>query len=162
MRIVTDEEFYFIDANIPLYAVGAESRFKQPCIQILSDIAQYNLPVWSNVEVLQEVLHIYNGRKRRADGIKIVNDFTTVVDNIMSVHQKDLDRAMLLMEQMPSAAVRDTIHVATMLHCGITNIVSADKHFANVPSIRRIDPLDWRAHLVKTGVVDNTTTDSEK
>lgn len=153
MRIVTDQEFYFIDANIPIYAVGTESKFKQPCSQILRDISQYNLPVWSNVEVLQEMLHIYNSRKRRADGIQIVNTFTQIVENIMSVHQKDLDRAMLLMAQMPNAAVRDTIHVATMLHGGITNIVSADKHFANVPSIRRIDPLNWRAHLVQTGVV---------
>jgi len=152
MRIVPEQDFYFIDTNILMYAAGAEHHLKEPCVRILQDIAHYNIPAYSNVEMLQEILHIYKSRKRAADGIKIVNDFTTIVDNIMSVHQKDIDRAMLLMEQLTNAAVRDTVHIATMLHCGITNIVSADKHFADVPSIRRIDPLDWSEHLVKSDV----------
>jgi hypothetical protein len=51
---------YFIDANIPMYAAGAEHPLKRPCIAILEAIAHDELAAVTNVEVVQEILYRYS------------------------------------------------------------------------------------------------------
>lgn len=48
-----------IDANIPMYAAGKSSPYKEPCKEILAQIALGMLDGVTDVEVFQEILYRY-------------------------------------------------------------------------------------------------------
>lgn len=59
----------FLDANISMYATGAESEFKTPCAQILELCQRSPGKLITSVDVLQEVFHalLRRGLRERAE-----------------------------------------------------------------------------------------------
>ena len=43
----------------------------------------------------------------------------------------------------PQMAPRDWLHLAVMLNNGITDIISADRHFDDIEGITRLDPREF-------------------
>lgn len=129
----------FVDANIVVYASGAEHPLKASCAAILRWIAR---GVWEGVtsaEVLQELLHLMERRKQRDTGIFIARRVLTIMP-VLPVTGTDVSRATTIMESIPALMPYDALHVAVMEAAGITEIISADKHFDAVPGIGRVDP----------------------
>lgn len=52
-----------------------------------------------------------------------------------------------LAERYPALSARDLVHVATCIHEGIVEIVSADTGFDAVHELRRLDPVSLAAAL---------------
>jgi len=50
---------FFIDANVIMYTVGKEHKYKRPCSLLVERIAKENITVASDTEVLQEILYRY-------------------------------------------------------------------------------------------------------
>lgn len=140
--MVTDDEQYFLDANILMYAIGKAHPYKEPCIQILRLIETEALSVVSNVEVLQEILHRYRSLGKDALSRQAYGHFKTLCDAMLPVLESDLDLALGILEQAPGVQVRDAIHAATMLNHSLEKVVSTDRHFDRIDGIRRIDPVD--------------------
>jgi predicted nucleic acid-binding protein len=136
---------YFIDANILVYSVGKPHILKSPCLAIIEDMARRTVTSATNVEVLQEILHIYSRRGERSFGIEMAHNLSTLVTTIYSVTPEDFARALTFQRQYPQLTARDSLHLASLYNNGITHIVSADHHFNNLPGIIRIDPLDWES-----------------
>ncbi|HEY3080095.1 MAG TPA: hypothetical protein VGM69_09330 [Chloroflexota bacterium] len=44
------DERYFIDANVPMYAVGADHPLKRPCLAVLRAVARGDLLAVSDAE----------------------------------------------------------------------------------------------------------------
>ncbi|MGH2583550.1 MAG: type II toxin-antitoxin system VapC family toxin [Dehalococcoidia bacterium] len=136
---------HFIDANVPMYAVGAEHPLKRPCVAILDAIADGSLVATTSVEVLQEILHRYTALGQRERAVEIVRLFLEVIPAPLPVTLPDLLLAMDLHLRHPTLQARDVIHLAVMDTHGITRIITADQHFDHVPGITRVDPVDWAA-----------------
>lgn len=129
----------FVDANIPMYAVGAGHPLKAPCLRVMSLLAEGMLPAITNAEVLQEILHRYLALGRRDFGTELVRRFGSMLP-IIPVTGDDVVLAAELAPQHPGLAARDLVHVAVMLHNHLDTIVSADAHFDGIPGIRRLAP----------------------
>jgi len=69
------DEPYFIDANVPMYAVGAEHPLKAPCLRVLESIARGELRAVTDAEVLQELLHRYTALGRRREAVEVCRLF---------------------------------------------------------------------------------------
>lgn len=54
---------YFIDANVPMYAVGSSHLLKEPCVAVLESIAQGEVSAVTDVEVFQEIAHRQSERR---------------------------------------------------------------------------------------------------
>ena len=135
----------FIDANIVVYAVGVPHPLKDPCAEILRAIAQHTVHSVTSVEVLQEILHLYTRRGRRRDEVDLCREFSRMVDEVLPVTPVDFDLALVLHASSDRMAARDSLHAATMLNSGITQILSVDPHFDDVEGIKRIAPVEWVA-----------------
>jgi predicted nucleic acid-binding protein len=133
----------FVDANIPMYAAGAEHPLKGACLTILEWAAKHPLDVVTDAEVLQEILHRYLaiGQHDRATEVAIL--FSRTVPEALPVTKQVVLRAIRLSQDHPSLQARDAIHAAVMELHRIPRIVSADRHFDGLPGIIRIDPLAW-------------------
>jgi len=134
---------YFIDANIVVYSVGKPHFMKAPCLAILEDMARRSVTSATNVEVLQEILHIYTRRGEHTFGIEMARNLSVLVTTIYSVTPEDFARALTLHSQYSRLTARDSLHLASLYNNRITHIVSADHHFDGLPGIVRIDPLGW-------------------
>ena len=50
---------FFVDANVIMYAVGAEHPYRRPCLDALERIVREGLPAVVSSEVHQEIMHRY-------------------------------------------------------------------------------------------------------
>jgi uncharacterized protein len=133
----------FLDTNIFIYAAGRESHLKEPCKRILLDAAVGTLPATTSVEVLQELLHVFQRRAGAEFAVTAVRSVLEIVGEALPVTEQTLSAALDLLDQHDALPVRDVIHLATMLEHGITQIISADTHFNSIEGIVRIDPADY-------------------
>jgi uncharacterized protein len=137
------DERYFIDANVPMYAVGADHPLKRPCLAVLRAVARGDLLAVSDAEVHQEILHRYTvlGDRRRA--VEVSGLFLQAVPDVLSVTRADVEQAARLLDAHANLPVRDAVHAAVMARHGVRLIVTADRHFEGVPGVVRVDPGGW-------------------
>ena len=129
----------FIDANIPMYAVGRDHPLREPCRLVLQRIADGDLTACTDSEVHQEILYRYWSLGQSARGIALSSDFHGVVNIVLPVTSTDVTTARELGNKYPHMGPRDWLHLAVMLNNGITEIISADRHFDDTQGVIRLD-----------------------
>lgn len=128
----------FIDSNIPMYLVGAAHPHKLQARRRLEDAIAAGEPLVTSAEVLQELLHRYVAIDRRAAIQPAFETLLGVVDEVLAIGQKDVERARDLVLAMRGLSARDALHCAVMERERITRIMSFDTGFDDVPGIRRL------------------------
>ena len=141
-------ESIFIDVNVFMYAAGKPHQYKDPCIQILSDIESGILSASVNTEIFQELLYRYYHIRLAEKGIELCRNIFQLPIKILPITEKDIRLAIDLFKSHKNKGLkpRDAIHAATMKSNGIKKIISADKDFDSIDFIQRIDPLNYK-HL---------------
>lgn len=135
----------FIDTNIFLYAMGADSEHREPSAEILRWIAEGSLRANTNAEVVQEVMHVLARRGAPESAARAANGIAQLFPSMLPVTRVEVVRAAELLGRFPGLPPRDLIHVATMLQGGLRYILSADKDFDAIADVERISPLDASA-----------------
>jgi predicted nucleic acid-binding protein len=133
----------FIDANVPMYAVGAAHPFKQPCVEFLEAVARGEVTALTDAEVLQEILHRYSALNKRERAIEVVRLFVGVVPTVLPVTLADIEGALDVHQRYRGLQARDSLHVAVMINNRVRRILSADQHFDAVSEVQRFDPACW-------------------
>lgn len=132
----------FLDANIPMYAVGSAHPYKSACAAIIIAVAGGRLDAVSSSEVVQEILHRFSATGQRTQGLAVAQDFLDLLPlGILPVGRIEITGSLAVARAHPLLSARDCVHVATMVAHGLTDIISADKDFDGVPGIVRHDPL---------------------
>jgi uncharacterized protein len=131
---------YFIDTNIFIYAKGKDHPLKSTCISWIKQIGENNITAVINTEIIQEILYRFQSIKRMPEGILLSKEAIEICRLILPVTERDLQKAIEIIELHSNVQTRDAFHAATMLNNGIKEILSADPHFDLIPGIRRIDP----------------------
>ena len=138
-----NERPHFVDANVPMYAVGAEHPLKQPCLAVLRAVARGELAAVTDAEVHQEILHRYSALGDRRRAVEVSRLFLRAVPEVLAVTRADAERAAALIEAHADLPVRDAVHAAVMARHGVERIVTADQHFDALPGVMRVDPAAW-------------------
>lgn len=137
-----------LDANIPVYAAGRDHPKKDPSAQVLAMARDHPTAFWTNVEVLQEIMHLYRRTRRWELGQSVLRGFTDLMaGRIEPVFVRDIEVAATLADRHEGLSARDLVHAAVMQRLGIERIVSADAGFDRLPDVIRLDPADvgaWR------------------
>ncbi|HET9344184.1 MAG TPA: type II toxin-antitoxin system VapC family toxin [Candidatus Limnocylindrales bacterium] len=128
----------FVDSNIPMYLVGGDYPNKVAARRRLEQAIVDNVPLASDAEVLQELLHRYVAIGRR-DAIGPACDaLLGVVDVVHPIELEDVTRARRLAETAPGLSARDAVHLAVMQRHGITRILTFDTGFDGIVGVERI------------------------
>jgi predicted nucleic acid-binding protein len=132
-----------LDTNVPMYAAGAPHPYRDACQWIMSEALNGRLLVAIDVEIIQEVLYRYGSLGRYADAITMATDLLTLVPDVYPVTSNEIQAGLTLYRQYASQGVRsrDVIHAAVMMSNGLTEIISADRHFDLIAGIQRLDPV---------------------
>lgn len=137
-------ELTFIDVNVFMYAAGRPHPYKDPCLQILSDLESGILSGLVNTEIFQELLYRYFHIQLAEKGAELCRNIFQLPIKILPVTEQDIRLAIDLFElhQNKGLKPRDAMHAATMKNNGVSKIISADRDFDAIDSIKRIDPLN--------------------
>lgn len=135
----------FIDTSVLMYAAGAEHPLRAPCRVVMQRIGAGSLDATTSVEVVQEILHRFLGLRQPDLGRELAEATLDTFAPVLPVTHAVMRRVPALSQRYPELQARDLLHVATCIHEGITEIVSADQGFDRVAEIRRIDPLAFGA-----------------
>ena len=127
----------FVDANVPMYLVGAEHPNKARSRALLETTIAAGEPLVTDVEVLQEILHRYVAIERRDAIEPCIAALLGVVDEVFPVELEDVRRTSSIVRSSRLTA-RDALHVAVMQRRGVDRILSFDQGFDIVPGITRI------------------------
>jgi predicted nucleic acid-binding protein len=128
-----------IDANIPMYLIGADHPNKAAAQRLLERAATNRERLVTDAEVFQEILHRYVAINRR-DAIQPAFDVLNgVVDEIFTIEAATVERAKDLVLGYVGLSARDAIHVATMQAHEVTRIMSFDAGFDVIPGLSRLN-----------------------
>ena len=128
----------FVDANIPMYLVGADHPNKAAARRLREQAIVDNEPLATDVEVFQELLHRYAAIDRRDAIGPAWEALLGVVDVVHPIEIEDVARARALVERSVGRSARDAIHVAVMERRDIQRIMTFDRAFDRIPGIERI------------------------
>jgi predicted nucleic acid-binding protein len=130
----------FVDANIFLYALGADSSYRTPCRDVLQAIGQGKLDGVISSEILQEILHVRSRRVSVADAASAVRAAAELVAEVLPVTSHDVLEACSLLEAHAGLGARDALHAAVMRNSQVHLVISVDRDFDAIPDLKRIEP----------------------
>lgn len=129
-----------IDANILMYAAGAEHPSKAPSLRLLEAIAEGRVEGVLDAEVLQEVLHRYRAIGRWHDGRLVFDSARRIFSVVLPIEAEVVDRARRLLDRHGGISARDALHAAVVESFGLEAICSYDRGFDQLPGLKRIEP----------------------
>jgi hypothetical protein len=128
----------FVDSNVPMYLVGAAHPNKVGAQRLLERCIGERIPLVTDAEVLQEILHRYTAIRRR-DAIQPAFDVLLgVVDEVWGVDRRAVERAKAIVLEREALSARDALHVALMEQHGVTRVASFDGGFDAIPGLERV------------------------
>ncbi len=128
----------FVDANVPMYIVGADDRLRIDAQRIVERLTAERQRLVTSSEVFQEILHRYVSIDRRDAIEPAFEALRGVIDEVLSVEEQDVFLARDLVHAHASLSARDALHAAVMRRRQIAEIVSFDRGFDELSGIRRL------------------------
>jgi predicted nucleic acid-binding protein len=128
----------FVDSNIPMYLIGAAHPHKLDAQRLLTTALANGERLVTSVEVLQEILHRYVAIARREAIQPAFDALLDVVDEVLPIGIRDLERAKAIVLGKPRISARDALHAAVMEREGISRIMSFDGGFDELPGLTRL------------------------
>jgi len=136
---------FLVDANVFLYAVGAEHPYREPCREAVDRMRRRLLAPDASVEMVQEFAHVRMRRTRRRGAALREARAVAALCRLHDFRGRDLDLALRLAGRHEAIDLRDAVYAGTALANGIDAILSADRDFDPVEGLDRIDPADEAA-----------------
>ena len=127
-----------VDANVPMYLVGADHPNKTATRRMLERAATDRERLVTDAEVFQEILHRYVAIGRREAIQPAFDALNAVVDEVFAVDVHVVERAKDLVLGYARLSARDALHVATMQANGVSRIMSFDSAFDVIPGLTRL------------------------
>ena len=127
-----------VDSNIPMYLIGSPHPHKTDAQRLLEKLIADRERLVTDAEVLQEILHRYVAIDRR-DAIQPAFDaLLGVVDEVLSVDRRTVERAKQIVLGYRQLSARDAVHLSVMEENAIHQILSFDSGLDAFPDITRL------------------------
>ncbi len=135
----------FLDANVFIYAMGADETRRAACANLLLKVARAEIAATTSAEVIQEVLHVVGRRRGGAAAASAAESALGICEEVLPVTADNMRRAAKLLRLHGGLSVRDAVQAAVMRGAGLHRIVSADRGFDDIAGLVRVDPFDSTA-----------------
>ncbi len=129
-----------IDANLFMYAAGAEHPHKAPSVALLRRVARGEIEAAVDAEVLQEILHRYRAIRRWQKGREVYALARRIVPLVVAITDQVVDRARDLLDGDQRLGARDALHAAVVFDRGLEGICSYHRDLDRIAGLRRLEP----------------------
>lgn len=128
----------FLDSNVLMYLMGKDHPHKVDAQRLIERLTSERRRLVTSSEVFQEVLHRYIAIDRRDEIELAFHTLQSIVDNVFSVREEDVFAAKDLTHAHPRLSSRDAMHAAVMRRNRVSQVLSFDRGFDLLPSLKRI------------------------
>lgn len=129
-----------LDANVLMYAAGADHPNKEPSVRFLERVARGEVEAVLDAESLQEIVHRYRALGRWAEGRRVYDLARQLFPQILPVTAQIMDQARGLMDRHESLCARDAVHASVVFAHRLQAICSFDRDFDAIAGLRRVEP----------------------
>jgi predicted nucleic acid-binding protein len=129
-----------VDANVIMYAAGADHPHKRPSVALLERVARGEVEATIDADVLQEILHRYRAIGRWEDGRRVYDLTRQLFRSVVPVTAEVLDRARRILDTDRRIMARDALHAAVVMSEGLEAVCSWDRDFDRIKGIVRREP----------------------
>jgi len=129
-----------VDANIVIYSLGREHRYRKLCRAIIDQMAVRPYDYSIDAEMLQEILYVFWKRGAIDTGTEVVRQLLGLVPEVIPVGGPEAAAAARSLERPSRLSVRDAIHAAVVFEHDLDGIISAGRGFDSVSVLRHFDP----------------------
>ncbi len=129
-----------VDANILMYAAGADHNNKAASLQFLERVAEGEIDAVIDAEILQEILHRYRALQRWEEGRHLFDFTRALFPVVLPVTAEVLDGARIILDAYPHLMARDGLHAAVVLQHQLDGLCSFDRDFDPVAGVERVEP----------------------
>lgn len=128
-----------LDTTVLTYAVGVEHPLREPCRRLLRAHGDGRIEATTTIEVVQEFLHVRARGRSRQDAVALAHHYMAAFP-LLVTRAEDLELGLALFERHPALGAFDAVLAAVGLNQRVEALVSADRAFGEVPSLRWVDP----------------------
>ncbi|MDQ6745869.1 MAG: type II toxin-antitoxin system VapC family toxin [Actinomycetota bacterium] len=128
----------FVDSNVPMYMVGATHPRKLQALAALEALTIGRERLATSAEVFQEILRRYSVAGRYDRLQEAFDALEQVVDIVFPVTKHDVQEAKDIAVSRRGFSARDAVHAAVMKRHGITEILTFDRGFDQLPWVERL------------------------
>lgn len=129
-----------VDTTVLVYAVGGDHPLATSCQELVRRVGDDRLRASTTAEVLQEFAHVRARRRGRSDAVDLTRRYHTLFAPLVAVESADLDAGLDVLLQHEGVGSFDAVLAAVARRRGATALVTADRAFASVPTLRVLDP----------------------
>jgi predicted nucleic acid-binding protein len=129
-----------IDANIIIYALGVEHRYRDASKIVLVRARRGEVVANLNTEVLQEVMHYYHKTGQTRFALELFDELRLTFPDPLPILATTAVVARDLLERHPSIQARDAFHAAVVFENRLEGIISADRGLDVIGGLVRFDP----------------------
>lgn len=127
-----------VDANIPMYLVGAPHPHKLDAQRLLESALSSGEQLVTDAAVLQEICHRYVAIGRREAIQPAFDAILATVDEVLPIDRVDVEQARDILLRYHRLSARDALHLAVMHRSHIAALMSFDHGFDAYPGITRL------------------------
>jgi len=129
-----------VDANVFMYAAGADHPHKQPSLAFLRHVAGGEVEAVIDAEVLHEILYRYRAIGRWDEGGQVFDLARRIVPTVVPITVEIVERAREVLDAHPAITARDALHAAACQSVGAESICSYDQDFDGIRGVTRVEP----------------------
>lgn len=129
-----------VDADVLMYAAGAEHPHKAPSVELLEKVAKGEVEAVIDAEVLQEILNRYRAIQRWREGRVVYDQARQLFDVVLPISVECLDQARRLLDQHEGISARDALHASVVRSFELDAICTYDLGFERIEGCRRVEP----------------------
>lgn len=134
-----------LDTNVFMYAVGSEHPYKEASTRVLSMANDRDLYANTDIEVLQEILHNFQARRKISVGLALAEKVIDAFPSPFAITLRTIQIAAGILVEHPELQSRDAIHAAVVLENKLEGIISADRGLDVIAGLVRFDPKELAA-----------------
>jgi predicted nucleic acid-binding protein len=128
-----------LDTTVLAYAIGSEHPLREPSRRLVAALRDGTLAATTTVDVIQEFAHGFARRRSRADAARHARQYATLLAPLISPTDADLNAGLALYEKHERLDAFDAVLAATAVANRADALVSADRAFADVRSLRFVE-----------------------
>lgn len=128
----------FVDSNVPMYLIGGDHPHKADARRLLERLTSERQRLVTDAEVFQEIMHRYRAIDRPAAIQPAFDLLDRLVDDVFPVDGDAVRAAKDVLLARWELSARDALHVAVMQANDVSQVLSFDRDFDEVPGIERL------------------------
>ena len=135
-----------LDTTCLVYAVGGDHERREPCLALMTAIAEQRVIARTTTQVIAEFAHVRGRRRDRSDASSLAEDYSALLGPLETESESDLSEALRIWQATPRIRTFDALLVAVATRLEVDALVTEDR------ALRDIDvlPVMTAAEAVST------------